>query len=83
MHTIYSILLVLEVFLALFGAWCILNEDRLIAFEDRLSRKIKAAVRLRAKKAAAEKRRRINARVRYTPVPAEGIGKKADTREAA
>lgn len=67
MHTFYSILIVLEVFLALAGAWCILNEKKLIVFEERLARKIKTAVRLKAKRRAAEKRRRINARVAYSP----------------
>ncbi len=67
MLTIYTCLIIFEVFLAAFAAWCILNESRLIAFEEKISHKIRTAVLLRTKKRAAEKRRRINARVRYTP----------------
>lgn len=67
MHTIYSVLIILEVFLAAFGAWCILNENRLIVFEEKISRRIRSAVHMRAKKKAAEKRRRVNARVRFAP----------------
>ncbi len=81
MHTIYSVLIVIEVFLAAFGAWCILNENRLIAFEEKLSRKVRSAILLRAKKRAAEKRRRINARVRYTPKVPQKI--KTENQSAA
>lgn len=71
MNNFYPVLIVIEVFLALFAAWCILNEKRLIKFEESFSRKIKASLRLRAKRRAAEKRRRLNARVRYSPVTAK------------
>ena len=81
MHTIYSVLIILEVFLAAFGAWCILNENRLISFEEKLSRIIKSAVRMHAKKKAAEKRRRMNARVRYTPDVPQKL--KAENQNAA
>lgn len=78
---IYPVLMVIEVLLALGGAWCILHEKRLIAFEEKLARRIKAAVRMQMKKRAADKRRRLNTKVRYTPYAPGKVG--AQGQEAA
>ena len=37
---LYTILILAEIPMAIFGAWCILNEEKLIKFEDRLSNRI-------------------------------------------
>ena len=38
---LYTLLIVAEIPIAIFGAWCILNEEKLIDFEDKLSNRIK------------------------------------------
>lgn len=38
---LYTILILAEIPMAIFGAWCILNEEKLIDFEDKLSNRIK------------------------------------------
>ena len=37
---LYTLLVLAEIPMAIFGAWCILNEEKLIDFEDRLSNRI-------------------------------------------
>lgn len=37
---LYTLLILAEIPMAIFGAWCILNEEKLIKFEDRLSNRI-------------------------------------------
>lgn len=37
---LFTILILAEIPMAIFGAWCILNEEKLIDFEDRLSNRI-------------------------------------------
>ena len=37
---LYTLLILAEIPMAIFGAWCILNEEKLIDFEDRLSNRI-------------------------------------------
>lgn len=39
--TLFTILIFAEIPMAIFGAWCILNEEKLIKFEDKLSNRIK------------------------------------------
>lgn len=38
---LYTLLILAEIPMAIFGAWCILNEEKLIDFEDKLSNRIK------------------------------------------
>ena len=38
---LYTILILAEIPMAIFGAWCILNEEKLIDFENKLSNRIK------------------------------------------
>ena len=38
---LFTILILVEIPIAIFGAWCILNEEKLIDFENRLSNRIK------------------------------------------
>ena len=38
---LYALLILAEIPMAIFGAWCILNEEKLIDFEDKLSNRIK------------------------------------------
>ena len=38
---LFTILILAEIPMAIFGAWCILNEEKLIEFEDKLSNRIK------------------------------------------
>ena len=37
---LYALLILAEIPMAIFGAWCILNEEKLIDFEDKLSNRI-------------------------------------------
>lgn len=37
---LYTLLILAEIPMAIFGAWCILNEEKLIKFEDKLSNRI-------------------------------------------
>lgn len=48
----YIALIVLEVILALFGAWCILNEKKLLAFEERLGKEIRRRINRRRREKA-------------------------------
>nr|DAD98587.1 MAG TPA: hypothetical protein [Siphoviridae sp. ctTnV63] len=41
---IFTILILTEILIAIFGAWCILNEEKLIKFEDKLSKRIKEKI---------------------------------------
>ena len=38
---LFTLLILAEIPMAIFGAWCILNEEKLIDFEDKLSNRIK------------------------------------------
>lgn len=38
---LFTILILAEIPMAIFGVWCILNEEKLIDFEDKLSNRIK------------------------------------------
>ena len=38
---LYTLLILAEIPMVIFGAWCILNEEKLIDFEDKLSNRIK------------------------------------------
>lgn len=42
--TLFTILILAEIPMAIFGAWCILNEEKLIRFEDKLSKRIKEKI---------------------------------------
>jgi len=44
---LYTILILAEIPLAIFGAWCILNEEKLIKFEDNISNRIKERIKHR------------------------------------
>ena len=37
---LFTILILAEIPMAIFGAWCILNEEKLIDFENKLSNRI-------------------------------------------
>lgn len=50
----YIALIVLEVILALFGAWCILNEKKLLEFEERTEAKIRRRLKNRKRDRVAE-----------------------------
>lgn len=41
---IFTILILAEIPMAILGAWCILNEEKLIKFEDKLSKRIKERI---------------------------------------
>lgn len=45
--TLFTILILAEIPLAIFGAWCILNEEKLIEFEDNISNRVKERIRHR------------------------------------
>ena len=44
---IFTILILAEIPMAIFGAWCILNEEKLIDFEDKLSNRIMKRIKHR------------------------------------
>lgn len=48
----YIALIVLEVILALFGAWCILNEKKLLAFEEHIGKEIRRRINRRRREKA-------------------------------
>lgn len=48
----YAVLIVFEVILALFGAWCILNEKKLLAFEERMGKEIRRRINRRRREKA-------------------------------
>lgn len=48
----YAVLIVFEVILALFGAWCILNEKKLLAFEERIGKEIRRRINRRRREKA-------------------------------
>ena len=50
----YIALIVFEVILAVFGAWCILNEEKLLVFEKRIERKIRRRMQRRKRERVAE-----------------------------
>lgn len=50
----YAALMIFEIVLAVFAAWCMLNEDRLIEFEERTGRAIKRRMRNRKRERVAE-----------------------------
>lgn len=41
---IFTILILAEIPMAILGAWCILNEEKLIRFEDKLFKRIKEKI---------------------------------------
>lgn len=50
----YIALIIFEIVLAVFAAWCILNEDRLIEFEEHAGRSMKRRMRNRKRERVAE-----------------------------
>lgn len=50
----YIALIVFEVILAAFAAWCILNEKKLLAFEERTEAKIRRGLKNRKRDRVAE-----------------------------
>ena len=70
MSTGFGILIIAEVLLALFAAWSIMNEERLIAFERQLGRVFRALRKKLRRRIAAARHRRVNAKVAYRPTPA-------------
>ena len=50
----YIALIVFEVMLAAFGVWCILNEKKLLAFEERTEAKIRRRLKNRKRDRVAE-----------------------------
>lgn len=48
----YIALIVFEVILAAFAAWCILNEKKLLAFEERLGKEIRRRINRRRREKA-------------------------------
>lgn len=50
----YIALIVFEVILAAFAAWCILNEKKLLVFEERIERKIRRRMQRRKRERVAE-----------------------------
>ena len=50
----YTAHIVFEVILAAFAAWCILNEKKLLAFEERIGRDIKRFLQCRKRERVAE-----------------------------
>ena len=44
---IFTILIFAEIPMAIFGAWCILNEEKLIDFENKLSKRVKEKIKHR------------------------------------
>lgn len=50
----YTALIVFEVILAAFAAWCILNEEKLLAFEERTEAKIRRRLKNRKRDRVAE-----------------------------
>lgn len=50
----YTALIVFEVILAAFAAWCILNEEKLLVVEERIERKIRRRMQRRKRERVAE-----------------------------
>lgn len=50
----YTALIVFEVILAAFGVWCILNEKKLLEFEERTEAKIRRRLKNRKRDRVAE-----------------------------
>lgn len=50
----YIALIGVEMLLAVFGAWCILNEKKLLAFEERTEAKIRRRLKNRKRDRVAE-----------------------------
>ena len=50
----YTALIVFELILAAFGAWCILNEEKLLVFEERTEAKIRRRLKNRKRDRVAE-----------------------------
>lgn len=67
MNTGIALIILAEVFLFLFLVYGFLHEDKFIAFEDKAIAVIRHNIRIRKQRKAAEQRRKLNDKVRYTP----------------
>lgn len=67
MNTGVAFIILAEVALFLFLVYGFLHEEKFIAFEDRVIAVIKHNIKLRKQRKAELRRRKINAKARYTP----------------
>lgn len=71
MSPILSVVIVLEVLFTLFIVWGFMNEERFVAFEDKIIRAVLRKIRKRKAMHEYMRREKLNEKVVYTPVKPE------------